>query len=387
MARVPAWAWLAAHGLLSIFGDNGRAQSVQPRITWPTVNGHVPAARYHIGEHPRTDFGTAAGPDLTLLSGVVGAVRLEDGTLAVGDAGNTRVLFISGASARAVGRRGDGPGEFRIPLWLGHCGPDAIGVFDAAHNSMTFLSAAGRVQATLPLPAAVSFAQVVLCTGRDAIWVLQNQPTTVQKGERFRIRPVLMRIANGAVTDTLATEGSQEYYAARNVGAFLDVPLGEYTLATAGGGLVYLGHTRSGLVAVFDSSGARLREFTIRTPRRAVTHDAWTRVVQERIARHPFARTRAAAAAVLSELAPPADFPQFDSARADARGNLWVRTFDNLATSTATWVILNATGRAVAAIALPRDLDVRDIGSDYIVGVEADRDGVEHVVLYDLRRG
>jgi hypothetical protein len=90
--------------------------------------------------------------------------------------------------------------------------------------------------------------------------------------------------------------------------------------------------------------------------------------------------------AVLDELKPPRDLPLVDAIRADLLGNLWVRTYDNLTTASATWLVLTSTGKPLAVGVMPRALDIREIGSDYVLGILPDADGVQHVVVYDLSR-
>ena len=51
------------------------------------------------------------------------------------------------------------------------------------------------------------------------------------------------------------------------------------------------------------------------------------------------------------------------------------------------WYILDPEGRAVATVTMPPRLRIEEIGTDYILGVATDGDGVETVRMYGLRRG
>ena len=76
---------------------------------------------------PAVQMSGSPGPnDQTLLAGVIGATRLSNGTIVVGDGAFPRILLFSsfGQVQQAVGRTGDGPGELRMPRWVGRCGGD-----------------------------------------------------------------------------------------------------------------------------------------------------------------------------------------------------------------------------------------------------------------------
>ena len=393
----------------------------------PTGNGQVPSQRFTLSSRPRIDFGTAAGPDPTLLSGVVGATRFPSGIIAVGDAGNSRIILIHPRSSVSVaGRAGDGPGEYRIPSWLGRCGTEELGVFDVAHNNLTLVSSSGILRTTLELPPTISFDQIVLCNGEHDLFVLLVHPTsTLTPGESFAVPTVLVRLREGARLDTIAGAGVQEICKkgvsararvcvcvcararararavcvcvrararARAVcvcvcaRAFIDKVLGKASLVAANLDFIYLCDNQEGLVTVLASSGARKGEFRLDLKRRSLGAAEWNAALSHRLAAHPYARSRVRIQAVLQELKAPTRFPLVDAIRADVSGHLWIKTYDNFSTATATWLVVTETGKAVAAIAMPRALDVREIGADYVLGIASDDDGVQHVVLYDLIR-
>lgn len=78
---------------------------------------------------PRLEFGLTTD----LLHLVSGAVLVADGTLAIADAGNHRIVLVSeeGNLIRVLGRRGDGPGEFRNLARIFHGGGDTLVTYDS----------------------------------------------------------------------------------------------------------------------------------------------------------------------------------------------------------------------------------------------------------------
>ena len=90
------------------------------------------AQEWHL-EFPRLEFGMTA----ELLHGVTGAVLVDDGSLAIADAGNHRIVLVSeeGSLIRVLGRRGDGPGEFKFLARIFHGGGDTLVTYDSDRGS------------------------------------------------------------------------------------------------------------------------------------------------------------------------------------------------------------------------------------------------------------
>lgn len=85
------------------------------------------AREWHLTS-PRLEFGLTTD----LLHGVTDAVLFEDGTLAIADAGNYRVVLVSegGNLIRVLGRKGEGPGEFASLARIFHGGGDTLVTYD-----------------------------------------------------------------------------------------------------------------------------------------------------------------------------------------------------------------------------------------------------------------
>ena len=330
-------------------------------------------------------MGTASGPEHSLLAGVVGAVRFPDGRIAIGDAGNARVTFFSsqGAFLRAAGRAGDGPGEYRLPRWIGRCSSGDVAVYDGAHNSVSFLTATGQFLRAMPLPPMVNFDLPIWCSGRNEVVMLFNQfRERVQPGQYLTVPTAVVRISGPAAIDTIDSGGVQEYYVAKSIGAGSEVPLGRATLVAAGRSLLFVASNVDGQVRVLDTAGRRKGTFTLDLSRSSVMQRDWARAIEARIEDEPLERTRKLLSVVLGELPQAKTFPRVDRIQADAADNLWVRTFDNYGTRLATWVIVSSTGQPLAVAVSPRSLRVLEIGRDYLLGVSADSDGVERVLVY-----
>jgi hypothetical protein len=79
-------------------------------------------------EEPVLEIGAVDGPEERVFAAIESVVRLPDGTVAVSDAGATRISLFDadGAFLRSWGRQGDGPGEFRSLSRIYALGGDSL---------------------------------------------------------------------------------------------------------------------------------------------------------------------------------------------------------------------------------------------------------------------
>lgn len=97
------------------------------------------------------------------LYGVVDATVLDDGTIVVGNSGNTEVLLFSssGSHPRSFGRSGNGPGEFSaLDGVFSHIG-DSIAVSDGFLRRLSIFDSDGNLGRTVNLAQLADFPSVV----------------------------------------------------------------------------------------------------------------------------------------------------------------------------------------------------------------------------------
>jgi hypothetical protein len=84
----------------------------------------------------------------------------------------------------------------------------------------------------------------------------------------------------------------------------------------------------------------------------------------------------------------PEVVPAFQDLRVDHLGWYWANLFQPDEGGPSEWLVFDPEGRAQGIIELPRELEVHDIGEDYILGRWTDQLGVEYVRRHALdRRG
>jgi hypothetical protein len=333
-------------------------------------------------------MGTASGPIDALLSGVIGATRLPNGLIAIGDGSTPRIVLFTaeGKIQRSLGREGDGPGELRMPRWLGRCESNGFAAYDAAQNRLTLFSGAGEVRQTIPVPSVAGFNRLVACLPGSQFFLLSRSgASTVTPGTKGIVSTALSRTRGSAVDTISARIGGQEYYVDKSRRGFAEVPLGQSVLATSGSTRIYLCTNQDGHCLVFDTAGAQRGSFAINLKRESVSSGDWDRARRRMIEAEPRVQSHKPMTLVLEDLPKPTDFPLIDQIQADVGDRLWVRTFTGYGSDLATWLILRPEGRPIAQAILPSELQVLEIGKDYLLGVLRDADGVESVGLYRFK--
>lgn len=82
----------------------------------------------------------------------------------------------------------------------------------------------------------------------------------------------------------------------------------------------------------------------------------------------------------------PRHLPYFDDAILDEDGMIWVRRDKLPDGSSAEYLVLSSSGVHVSTVTLPGTLRVTQVGSDFIVGIEEDEDGLQSVSVRKLTR-
>lgn len=347
-----------------------------------------PLTTYRLGE-PTIRIGEAANTvDEELLSGVIGATVLRDGTIAIGDGAAPRILLFSrqGRFQRSVGAKGDGPGELRVPRWLGRCGSPGFAAYDVAQKRLTLFSPDGTVQRTIPLSSVAGFSPVITCNPAALIFLLTRpvrRPSEI--GASWMVNTSLVRV-RGLTVDTLsAVTGAQEYYINKAGNSFSEVPLGRRVVASAGPTRLFVCTNQDARCLVFDSAGRQQGTFSVKLPRHTVSVRHWD-LARCRLVEHlPSAEERQVHQAVLKEISSPREFPLIDEVQVDSRDRLWVRTFAGYGTKLATWIVLSPEGRPLFRVMMPDALRTLEIGDSYVLGLARDADGVESVSFHPIR--
>lgn len=322
------------------------------------------------------------------------AWRATDGTIVVVNGGSRELRYFSatGAFLRSFGRQGEGPGEFRSVGWSTHAGDTAI-VYDGSLRRITW------VHAGLPNGHSIRRVSTTDDRGPDVVGRLEDGRWLVHAlsnpdvNARGRQRPtgyagLLASDASGRVEWlaegpdlSLFVSGASEKMVSVGVAAFP----ASFAMS-ASGRRIWLGDRAEDSVTMIDAaSGVRT---VVRLPD-APTMLTRSFVAAERAGELDLARTAAQRRMVERKYEAdllPDRLPAFGEMVPGLEGSVWVERLTSVVADSTRYVVISPNGSVVARVTAPPGFRVTDVGSDVVVGVHRDGDGVETVRAYRLTR-
>jgi hypothetical protein len=379
-------------GLLVLLATCGGSAAADDRLA-------AFGAEWRLSAAPVVSIGVADGaPEYQLLY-VRGATLLSDGRIAILNGGNHSYSLYDrqGRFLRTVGGKGQGPGEFEAPVWMGRVAGDSVAVWDQKLKRLTFFgpdgtlgrvtSASGAAGAAGMFPQFVGIfpdGSAALDPGPDVMAMMRGQ-----RGLR-RDSVTLYRMAkDGTDAGTLARLAGDEAYISERQGGFAwnDRPFGSESFAALSGERLYVGDSGTGEIAVHSPDGRRVGAFRSPHPSWRVQASDVERYRERKLAPITGQERRREMEAAIREAPVPEASPTFAELLADARGNVWVQAYARPAADTIPWAVMAPDGRAVGALRVPRDLKLLEVGGDYVLGLRTDELGVERVEMYAVERG
>jgi hypothetical protein len=353
----------------------------------------TPGNAWQIDTVPSVTIGLDDGDPPYLFEHVVGAVRLSDGRIAVLDEGSSELRFYTpdGQYLSKIGRKGDGPGEFRRAEHIVRRGGDTLVIYDAGFGGISTVVGDHFVHHTRDNPDGVM--KVIgyqnateritpLADGSTIIHAMHRGEPPGEPGVVHRRMVGYFRIATDRKTaDTLGwfEHGLPNLYLNMGGRPHYEVPLfaAHYDLAgNRDASTVYVTGGEDYEVRAISALGTTL----IRRSDGLVVipPDAKERARSQLRARKPSAWETRAQIDLLGEALPdPKYYPAISEIVVDSRNHLWARTpkgydvFD----PRGRWLgVLKVKGQAV------------DIGDDYVIVTTRDTMQIERVALYGLKR-
>ena len=95
----------------------------------------------------------------------------------------------------------------------------------------------------------------------------------------------------------------------------------------------------------------------------------------------------------------PQSLPAVQDMKLDARGNIWLELYTapgatareyargrgiDIEQGPSRWVVLDPGGELLGSVMMPKNLQVFEIGADYVLGLWHDTDGIEHVRRHQI---
>lgn len=333
---------------------------------------------------------------------VAGAIRLRDGSVVVADgqALTLRRFDSMGVFLRAIGQRGEGPGDLRWIDWIKAIGGDSILVWDPTLQRLTAFNSQGRLLTTVipeRLPPVTDprdgarFAIGVSIIGRfadGAFLTTRRLPLGMSQETGFHADTLILGHLAGRGPPTevgrlLYREAFVYNFPGGSISGWR--PFSRNGAVTTDGHHVHTSDGRAFEVRTFTTSGALVRIFRIRRAPTLVTAGEIARDKASRLTSES-SRFRAELERINAWLPFPRTKPAFDALHADAQGRLWARVAGD-SMQAAKWEVFAPTGVWLGTVTTPAGLAVLEIGRDYLLGRTKDEDGVDIVQLFRMIGG
>ena len=339
---------------------------------------------------------------------VVAATRQSDGDIVVIDGGSREVRLYDGLGTFLAkwGEHGSGPGEFRQPVQISIAHGDTILVWDDALARVTRFDPAGNLvdmrtvdRGTIAKaiePPMYPAAGRLLPDG-DLLVRLTEKVTVKQASksgkqgasDEDRARSGALRVsADYARIDTLMFFGDAELVA-------VSAPWGEWRIAPprakttvmavqGSESRVCIGDQKEAEISCFGPDASRT---SIRWSPREVTltQADITRWRDTTVADLAGKLSESEVLSLLDQVNVPAVRPPFSAIMLDAAGNLWVEQGPSSKSGMAStdYLVFDRAGVFLGPVVLPQ-IQVLDIGDDYVIGVFEDDLEVEYLQLFEI---
>jgi hypothetical protein len=342
-------------------------------------------------------IGATDGPETHVFSRIGGAIRTTDNEIIIADGGSGELRWFdsTGQHKLSIGRKGEGPLEFRSMRGLVQARGDTIAVFDPALRRITLVGADGTFSTTLTVqavPAALHerpdlplYRLIGVLTGGEWVFAPESFRWTARKPPQivWDSLPALVYDAAGAYVSAVGTGGG-EYYATPEDGVAL--PFGNEARFAAGGENLHVVHSAALEVLTYGRRGDVLAIARVTRPRQRVSRGDVKRLVDHYTTLVSHDVPRSAIANRVAALPKPRFLPMAGRVFVDRIGRIWLQEYVRpWVVGDASWYVLDEEGRWLFSMRLPASFVPTDIGSDYALGVSRDSQDVQYLRLFELR--
>ena len=300
----------------------------------------------------------------------VGAVLVGENTIVTGSytTGSLVAIDADSRSVRHLGRRGDGPGEFRALHRVRRCSADEVVAQDFENGRVTFVSPKLEVRAIQAVPPRVLGGELIACA-RDRTLLFVNDPPEVPGDGVYTVNQVAysVRSSDGNVARLGAWSITQMVFDTR-LQVFFPLPLGQRALSAGSDDNLYVVHATSCRVTRLRTGESPLKRRVVRhvlarpidqARARARIVDEMTDSVVRRKVRLAMERTRSGGTP-----------PCAEQAVGGTGGQIWIRLASSDVDTTATWLQLDRELRPILRLTLPGTMDVMDARGEQVLVLE-----------------
>ena len=353
---------------------------------------------------PEYQLGPVEGQEPYLFSSISGAQQLSDGRVVVVDAVSCELRFFGQDETflELTGGKGDGPGEFSAGI-AGRCdlipspGIDSLRVFDGARLSL--LDDRGRFSRRFPVSWPGQFVTHVAGVAGDRV-LAESRSVGMSREEGMSHEPstadfALLELESWRVVWEGFFPGQHSYTVWLNgspVGRTVySIPFDIRPRAALGkdGYYLTLGEEQGPEILEYDLLGGLRRVIRLAEPVLVPSREEHDKYVELQVDRQNIPDTSRKKVSdglrrQYGEMSLPKIVPVHKRLLVDEVGWLWAELFRFDVRQPVRWLVFSPNGEGLGSVDMPPDLDVRQIGRDFVLGVWEDVHGVEYVRRHAL---
>lgn len=350
-------------------------------------------AQWKLSPEPVLTIGEDGTPQGEFLR-IGGVIRTTTGNIVVANTSSNelRVFSPTGKFIKTYGRTGSGPGELERMMWIGR-GGDTVHVFDPRNRRIsTFGVTSGFLKSrSVPagLPDRTSYPQARFSNGdylvqpigsttlshRDGVYT-----DSIQAGVLVAARDTITFFGPFPHLTYLAFNPTNSERA-QSVGVYRFGGIAQWQVW---GNLIWVAHSGSNEFVLYDKAGKKVNTINLPWPAREFDKSAFEKVAKRELADVPQAQRDGYTGALLSTKYLPKYEPTFKQFKVAADGLLWIERYHLDPAAPGECVVMNRSGVVIARLTIPGNFEPREIGSDYVLGIRKDGDGLETVAMYRI---
>ncbi|MYI22752.1 MAG: hypothetical protein F4043_08580 [Gammaproteobacteria bacterium] len=362
--------------------DSAGVRIVESRApAWP------PGTQWRVNSEPVFRLGDAGDDPSSSFFRILDVARLAGGEVIVVDGGSAEVRRYDAAGRHlwSTGGRGEGPGEFRMPGYLGRRDDGAFLIWDRALSRVSTIAQNGDRLGTERRSGSDGSPVVAFGRFEDGYWLVAlpvvrrvTEPGTAwtDSVRLGRYDPVLEEHVQLATVP-----GPRWVWTGQSM---LPVPFSPRSLRAIVGNRVAVASGSVPEVSIHDPDGSLAARYRIARDVRPVSESDIRQVIDDLVELGQ--GSEAVWRQWRDDIEVPAFEPAFDQLLADGDGNLWAQRFtaDLLTREPPTWDVFDSAGAWLGVVATPGGMVVTAIRDGLVAGVYRDELGVEYVSVHRL---
>lgn len=324
---------------------------------------------------------------------IAGVRQLASGHVVVLDASDRELRFFEQdrTLVHRTGRRGTGPGDFEDPVLVPSLREDSLFIWDVRLVRLHSYSPDGRAHRLTRPPSWAGGRPPRGLAGSQGLVDHLSSPFLAGPGqapgvlESTRVYSWI-DFASGRRTtiDSITVRSSYSDVNPAGVPILFEIPFSSNPSAIVNGNKAWVTDGVTFQIGGYDHDGRLTHIMRIDEARPPVTSQHKDRQLDIIAAGSSESRQRWQQA--YSNVPIPDSMPAFEALLVDDVGMIWASRYHWDPTGPRHWTVFNEEGRAMGSVTTPPQLEIHQIGFDFILGVSRDSLGVERIERYSMGR-